>query len=108
MSRPRASTSVYHAIADPTRRRVLKTLRQGPRTVSQLERATGASQSALSQHLGVLRRARLVSPRRNGRHQVYRLARPTPLREVRNWIAFFDQFWDERLLRLGHYLERSR
>ncbi len=54
--------------------------------------------------MATLARAGLVVRRREGRRQVYRL-RPEPLREVIDWTAEFDAFWDERFERLGQYLE---
>jgi DNA-binding transcriptional ArsR family regulator len=104
MSRRAADTSVFHAIADPTRRRILALLRDGERPVAELQRPLRVSQSALSQHLAVLRRAQLVHPRRDGRRRYYRL-RPGPLSEVATWMAYFDRFWDARLARLEAYLE---
>lgn len=81
-------------------------LRDGERTASQLARPFLATQPAISQHLGVLRRAGLVDDRREGRHRFYRV-RPAPLREVADWVAFFDRFWDDRFDRLGAYLRRK-
>lgn len=63
------------------------------------------TQSALSQHLAVLRGAGLVEARKQGRQRFYRLA-TRPLREVADWVCAFEPFWDERLERLGRYLEK--
>jgi DNA-binding transcriptional ArsR family regulator len=102
-----ARASTFAAIADPTRRAILELLRDGERNVSELQHPLrGVSQSALSQHLAVLRRARLVTPRRNGRWRYYRLE-PGPLAEVADWVRHFEKFWDSRLNRLGAYLDRG-
>ncbi|HUF48800.1 MAG TPA: metalloregulator ArsR/SmtB family transcription factor [Vicinamibacterales bacterium] len=100
-----SGSSVFTAIADPTRRAILWSLRDGERTVSELMDPVDVSQSAFSQHLGVLRDAGLVHARREGRHQVYSV-NPEALFEVATWIGHFSRFWDERLDRLGRHLDR--
>ena len=102
--RPAATESTFHAIADPTRRQLLTILRSGERSASELAAPFKQSRSAVSQHLATLAQAGLVVRRRDGRRQVYRL-RPEPLREVIDWTTEFDAFWDQRLGRLGQYLE---
>ena len=108
MSRGLATSTVFHAIADSTRRSVLRALGNGECTVTDLLRVTRASQSALSQHLAVLRRARLVAQRQEGRYRWYRVRRPTPLRQVANWVEFFERFWEVRFRSLEGYLDRRR
>lgn len=107
MARAAADQSVFNAIADPTRRAILWSLRDGERTVGELLEPLDISQSALSQHLAVLRRADVVRTRREGRHQIYSV-NPEALMEVAAWIRHFDQFWEDRLGRLGRYLDRPR
>lgn len=87
-------------------------LREGERSVSELMEALGGlasrmSQPAFSQHLGVLRRAGLVNVRRDGRRRLYSLRREG-LAEVAEWVHEFDAFWDDRLNRLGSYLDSGR
>ena len=107
MSRIAADKTVFHAIADPTRRGILLILREGERSATELAEPFSATQSAVSQHLAVLRRAGLVEGRREGRRRYYRV-RAAPLREVADWVAFFDRFWDEKFAALGTYLQRRR
>jgi DNA-binding transcriptional ArsR family regulator len=64
------------------------------------------SQPAISQHLKVLHEAGLVAHRRSGRQWLYR-ATPQPLREVFDWVAHYERFWDERLRALGDHLDRA-
>lgn len=104
MPRPRADASVFHAIADPTRRGVLDELRQGERSVSHLTRALGVSQPAMSQHLRVLLDAGLVDQRPDGRQRLYRLS-PEPLRSVHHWLAHYEQFWTQKLSALRAFLD---
>ncbi len=113
MSRVAADASVFHAIADPTRRAILDLLREGERTVSEmmsalLRGARRVTQSAFSQHLAVLRRAGLVASEKKGRHRVYSF-RADPLTEVADWIVAYDRFWTDKLDNLGRHLDaRSR
>ena len=76
-----ASQAVFHAISDPTRRRILDLVAEGERPVGELVAAFRISQPAVSQHLKVLREAGLVAERRDGRQRRYRIT-PEPLREV--------------------------
>lgn len=95
-SRSAGPSDVYHAIADPTRRRLVERLRAGERSVSELAAPFAVSRPAISQHLRVLREAGLVSERRVGRERRYRL-HPGPLREVSEWVRQYEGFWTERL-----------
>jgi DNA-binding transcriptional ArsR family regulator len=101
-SNPRVD--VFDALGDPNRRKLLLLLRSEERSVSDLAAHFHCSMAAVSQHLSVLRRSGLVAKRRSGRMQIYRL-RPRPLGEVIDFLAHFDQFWDEKLSALGRYLE---
>lgn len=84
---------VLDALGDPTRRRVLNLLRGGERTVAELTDALPVTQSAVSQHLRVLREAGLVTDRPQGRRRYYRVERDG-LSAVRGYV---DAFWDDVL-----------
>ena len=99
--------SPFAAIANGTRREILRLLRDGEKSAGELQRPFSASQSAISQHLAVLRRARLVKQRRDGRQQYYSIE-PAKLYEIVSWARHFDQFWDDKLGALGRYLEKKR
>ncbi|HEV8385715.1 MAG TPA: metalloregulator ArsR/SmtB family transcription factor [Candidatus Acidoferrales bacterium] len=107
-SRPafRAGADVFHAIGDPTRRRLLDTLGRGERAVNELARPFAMSRPAISQHLRILRTAGLVTMRRAGRERHYRL-RAARLRQVYDWVAHYEKFWTTGLNRLGEYLDRE-
>lgn len=96
--------TVFQAIADPTRRRLLDLLLEGEASVNRLAAPFQMSRPAISQHLALLRRAGLVTEHRVGRERRYRL-RPAPLYEVRDWLAHYEHFWHERLDALGAYLD---
>jgi DNA-binding transcriptional ArsR family regulator len=88
-----AYDNVLVALADPTRRKLYRSLRRGDRTVSELAALTRISQPATSQHLRVLRVARLVTERRDGTRRYYR-ASTAGLEELR---AFVESLWDDVL-----------
>lgn len=77
------------AFSDPTRRQLLEQLRAGPCSVSDLVDTVTVSQSAVSQHLRVLRAARLVQVRRQGQQRIYSLD-PAGLAELRSYL---ESFW---------------
>jgi DNA-binding transcriptional ArsR family regulator len=88
MSRARANQDVFRAIADPTRRAILDRLRAGPAPVNALAAAFSQSRPAISKHLRVLREARIVTERRDGRERLYRI-QPSRLRDVALWIGTY-------------------
>jgi DNA-binding transcriptional ArsR family regulator len=91
------------ALADPTRRRVFEALRPGPRSVGKLAAGMPVSRPAVSQHLGVLKKAGLVADRSEGTRRVYYID-PKGLAAIRIWL---DQFWDEALLAFQAELENK-
>jgi DNA-binding transcriptional ArsR family regulator len=104
MSPAGAPNDVFRAVADPTRRRVLGLLRDGPAGFQDLHVHFAITKGGLSQHLSVLRRAGLVSVDDSDRHHRYRLT-ATPLREVADWVLPYARFWDERLTGLDRVLD---
>ena len=86
-------TDLLAAVAEPNRRRLLQLLAGGEQTVNTLAAGFEVSRSAISQHLGVLVDAGLVTRRRDGRFQRYRLA-PSGLAALR---AELDAFWTQEL-----------
>jgi DNA-binding transcriptional ArsR family regulator len=88
-----AYDSALAAIADPTRRRLLERLRRRPHAVGELARTLKISQPAVSQHLAVLRGARLVKSRRDGRRRLYGID-SDGLAAVR---AYLDRMWSDAL-----------
>jgi DNA-binding transcriptional ArsR family regulator len=97
---------VFRALADPTRRALLDLLRKDDANVSDLVGAFDVSQSAISQHLKVLREAGLVQERKQGRNRIYSLD-PVPLTAAYDWLGHYTRFWEERLTGLGHYLRKK-
>jgi DNA-binding transcriptional ArsR family regulator len=81
------------ALGDPTRRQIFKRLRGGPRSVGQLANGMEVSRPAVSQHLRVLKEARLVTDRAEGTRRLYTVD-TRGVEALRNWL---DGFWDEAL-----------
>jgi DNA-binding transcriptional ArsR family regulator len=88
-----AYATAMDALGDSTRRAIFERLRRGPRSVGELAEGLPVSRPAVSQHLRVLKEARLVTERREGTRRIYSL-NPGGLLELR---AYFDQFWDQML-----------
>lgn len=97
-------SSTLSALADPTRRAILTRLAQGDSSVKDLALPFTMSLPAVSKHLKVLERARLIERSRNAQWRPCRLA-PEPLKEVASWIEPYRRLWEDRLDRLELYLK---
>ncbi len=91
---------VFDALADPTRRKLLVRLADGPASATALSSGLPMSRQAVSKHLGVMERAGLVHPERAGREVRYRRD-DGPLDDVAGWLAAVGTAWDARLGRLA-------
>jgi len=107
MHRSAAHADVYHAVADPTRRAILDRLRRGGSPVSELAAGFRMTRPAVSKHLGILRRARLVRERRDGRQRIYQVT-PAPLEAVAQWVESYRAFWHVNLLSLKRHVEGDK
>jgi DNA-binding transcriptional ArsR family regulator len=87
---------VFHALGDATRRRMLRALATGERTVSQLAEPFTISLAAASKHIKALERAGLIHREVQGRTHVCRLD-PAPLAGAHEWLGFYQRFWTDRL-----------
>jgi DNA-binding transcriptional ArsR family regulator len=102
MAADRLST-VFGALADPTRRQILTRLAEGEATVAALAAPFDMSQPAISKHLKVLENAGLVSRTRRATARLSHLE-AEPLREATTWLARYQRFWDESHERLDELL----
>jgi DNA-binding transcriptional ArsR family regulator len=101
-----ATDNVFRALADPTRRAIYERLaRDGEQTVHVLTDHSGVSQPAVSKHLGILRRAKLVRFRHEGRETHYS-AQPQALAPLVDWMSVYGAFWQGRFDRLEDLLKR--
>ena len=96
---------IFHALADPSRRRIFESLTRGEAAVKDLTARFDISQPAVSQHLATLKNARLVKARREGRMVYYRVE-PRGLKPLVDWIESYRAFWTEHVDRLERLLEK--
>ena len=98
---------VFSAIADSSRRKILMLLADEELTVNSITEEFKMSRPAISKHLKVLLKSNLVIPRQEGRERYYSL-NVEPLNQVRNWLKFYDKFWDNKLDALKNYVENKQ
>jgi uncharacterized protein YndB with AHSA1/START domain/DNA-binding transcriptional ArsR family regulator len=108
LSKAKPVRDVYEAIADPTRRkliRILADLQELP--LYELTGHFDMGRTAVSKHLGILKEAGLVSSRKVGRETRYRL-NAAPLKEIQDWVSYYETFWKQRLIKLNQILEEQK
>ena len=93
----------FAALTDPTRRAILARLAKGEATVTELAAPFDLSLPAISKHLRVLQRARLIEQGRQAQWRPCRL-NPAPLRDAADWIGQYKRHWEESFERLDTYL----
>ena len=98
--------SAFRALSDPTRRDILCLLSEGEMTVAQVSEKFDITRAAVKKHLVVLEQGALIAVRRKGRETLNTL-RPEGMEPVRDWLGFFDQFWDDRLSALKTAIEKD-
>lgn len=101
-----AKHDVFQAIADPTRRKVLRLLAEKELPISEITSHFPISRTAIAKHLHILSEAELVVGRKAGREKLYRL-QPEPLAELKQWLSFYEQFWGNKLSMLKHVVENE-
>ncbi len=97
--------AVFHALGDATRRRMLRSLAGGERTVGQLAEPFAISLAAASKHIKSLESAGLIRREILGRTHVCRLE-PGPLASASQWLSFYETFWNNRLDILERLLQQ--
>lgn len=108
MSENNQLRDVFGAIADPTRRRLIHLLSEAEeKPLHELTAQFQMGRTAISKHLTILKEAGLVISRKVGRETRYRL-NATPLREVQDWVSFYEGFWKERIVKLNLLLEGQK
>ena len=104
VARSSTTSDVFNAIAEANRREILDALIAGEKAVGAIVKDVSMSQPQVSKHLGVLSEVGLVRCRADGRRRLYRLE-PTHLRPMQEWLAKYQQAWNQRLDRMDDYLE---
>ena len=99
-------TTIFAALADPTRRAILARLAQGDAPVSELARPFAMSAPAISRHLRVLADAGLIEREVSARWRICHL-RADPLRDARDWLEAYRRHWEGNLDRLVEFVERT-
>jgi DNA-binding transcriptional ArsR family regulator len=104
VARSSTTSDVFNAIAEARRREILDALVTGEKPVGEIVTDLSMSQPQVSKHLRVLSEVGLVSCRADGRHRMYRLE-PARLRPLHEWLAKYEQAWNDRLDRVDDYLQ---
>jgi DNA-binding transcriptional ArsR family regulator len=97
-------TDIFKALADPTRRALFEKLAEGAQNATALRAGLDISQPAVSQHLAVLREARLVRQEKQGRQVMYQVD-PEGLAQVARWLTRYRAYWPDRMAALATLLE---
>jgi DNA-binding transcriptional ArsR family regulator len=100
---PDQLSTIFAALADPTRRAILARLAQGEASVKELAEPFAISPPAVTKHLKVLRRAGLITQGRQAQWRPCRI-QAAPLKDVADWLEDYRRFWDESFARLDEYL----
>ena len=96
VQQPASLDGVFHALADPTRRAMLRSLAAGQRNIGELAAPFRMSLAAASKHVRVLEAAGLIRRRIQGRSHLCRIE-PSPLAAADEWLRFYERLWTERL-----------
>ena len=104
MARSPTTSDVFNAIADAHRREVLDALITGEKAVGEIVNGLSLSQPQVSKHLRVLSEVGLVGCRAEGRRRLYHLE-PARLRPLHEWLAKYEQAWNDRMDRVDDYLQ---
>ncbi|HSC51915.1 MAG TPA: metalloregulator ArsR/SmtB family transcription factor [Gaiellaceae bacterium] len=104
MARSSTTSDVFNAVAEASRREILDALNEGEKAVGAIATDLSMSQPQVSKHLRVLSEVGLVSRRADGRRRLYRLE-PERLRPLHEWLAGYEQAWNDRLDRMDDYLQ---
>ena len=97
--------SVFNALADSSRRKILTMLTDKEMKVNDIAGHFKFSRPAVSKHLRILENSKLVIPRWDGRERYFR-TNPKPLKQVEKWLENFDKFWDVKLSSLKNFIEK--
>jgi len=104
MSSDQLST-IFHALADPTRRAILASLTTGEKTVSDLAEPFDMTMPAITKHLKVLEKAKLIERSREAQYRPCHL-NPDPLKDIDEWMEQYRKFWEASFDQLEDYLKQ--
>lgn len=98
--------SIFGSLADPTRRDILKRVAKRELSVSEVARPYDLTLAAVSKHLKILERAKLIIKRRRGKQQLVQLS-PTAFKDAANYLKHYEVLWNERFDALEKYLKEE-
>ena len=107
MAHAATTDEVFHALSNPTRRKVLERLSVGPATVSELAAPFDMKLPSFVQHLSVLEQSRLVKSTKRGRVRTYAIA-PERFKVAEDWLTERRQSWESRLDRFDEYVKQLK
>jgi DNA-binding transcriptional ArsR family regulator len=107
MAHAAVADQVFHALSNPTRRKVMERLSAGPASVSELAAPFDMQLPSFVQHLSVLERSRLIKSKKQGRVRTYELA-PERLKVAEDWLAARRQVWEARLDQFDRYVTQLK
>jgi len=97
--------TIWNALSEPNRLRIVELLRDGPLSVGEIANQLGLNQPQASKHLKVLTDAGLVEVQAAANRRIYKL-RPEPFRDLDDWVESYRHIWEERFDRLDEYLRQ--
>lgn len=97
----------FRALADPTRRDILRLLAQNDMTIAEVAENFQMTRAAVKKHLTILNDGNLITVRSSGRSRINTL-NPDGLKQVVDWFSYFDAFWDTRLDALKSQIEKDK
>ena len=105
---PSAVNRIFKAVADPTRREIFNVLilASTALSINQISDHFDMSRQGVTKHIKLLQEAGLVRINAQGRER-FCLAIPEPLKEVKNWVTYYEQFWDQKLSMLEKHLDNK-
>ncbi len=98
---------IFKAIADPTRREIFHLLIMGSAlSITALSSHFEISRQGITKHVKLLEEAEMLSIEKNGRERIC-YAEAKALKEIKEWLSFYDKFWDDKLDALGKHLDQN-
>ena len=101
------TNEIFSALADESRRNILMMLSVESKNVSAIAESFKISRPAVSKHLRILERSKLVTVKEVGRERLFTL-NPEPIKQAIDWFKFYEKFWNEKLDSLTKYLENTK
>jgi len=101
-----AEQGAFRALADPTRRHILMLLSTKDMTIGEVSDQFDITRGAIKKHLIILEEGNLISVHPSGRERINRLE-PLGIKSAADWLNYFNQFWDSKLVALGDAIENS-